>query len=370
MQVPLQLPLGPRVRASPYWDATVAAGLTAASVYNHMYMPVSYGDSMAEYWRLIDGVAMWDVAVQRQVEISGPDAAQLAQLVSARDLSTSKVGQGRYAPMCDYDGRLLNDPIALRVDKDRYWFSIADNDMVLWCQAIGRERGLDIHVHEPDVSPLAVQGPKAEDVVASLLGDWVRDIKFFWYAPAEINGIPLQVGRAGWSKQGGFELYLLDGSRGTELWNLVAEAGAPWDIGPGCPNYYERVESALLSYRADTDDETTPLEVGLGRYTSLDSDVDFIGKAALLAQREAGITRELVGLFIDGDDLGINARPWPAQVDGVDVGLVRVTAHSPRLKRNIALAMLDVPANAPGTEVTIVTPTGPRAATVTTIPFL
>jgi len=344
--------------------------MTAASVYNHMYMPVIYGDSMAEYWRLINDVSMWDVSIQRQVEISGPDAGKLAQLVCARDLSTAKIGQGRYAPMCDYDGRLLNDPIALRVDEDRWWLSIADNDMVLWCLAIGREQGLDVNVHEPDVSPLAVQGPKAEDVVASLLGDWIRDIKFFWYAPAEIEGIPLQVGRAGWSKQGGFELYLLDGSRGTDLWNLVAEAGAPFGIGPGCPNYFERVEGGLLSYRADTDDETTPLEVGLDRYTSLDSEVDFIGREALLAQRERGMSRQLVGLFIDGDHITINARPWPAQINGKDVGQVRVTAHSPRLERNIALAMLDVPANEPGTEITVVTPTGPRSATVTEIPFI
>lgn len=366
----MELAFGPRVAKSPYFDATVAAGVTHFSVYNQMYMPVLYGDPEGEYRRLTEAVAIWDVACQRQVELHGTDAAALAQLLCARDLRTQVVGQGKYAPVCDHRGRILNDPVVLKVDEDRWWLSIADGDLLWWARAIAAERGLDVAVSEPDVSPLAIQGPKAEDVVASMFGDWIRDLKYFWFGAAEIKDIPVLVSRSGWSKQGGFELYLRDGRRGVDLWNLVLAAGEPHGIGPGAPNYIERIESNLLSFRADTVDDCTPLELGLGRFMSLDSDVDFIGKDALRAQRDRGaLPRRLVGVTLDDQPTGPNEHPWPASVDGRPVGSIRAACHSIRFDRPIALALIDTPHDVPGTVLDIDTGVGTRSGVVTELPF-
>ncbi len=367
-----ELSIGPRIRKSPFFDATVAAGVDSFSTYNHMYMPTSYGDPLAEYWRLIDECAMWDVSVQRQIQLRGPDAHALAQAVCARDLSNQQVGQGKYTPMVDHSGAIINDPLTLRVDEQTWWISIADLDVLQWCRAIAGERGYDVDVTEPDVSPLAVQGPKAEDTVAALLGERIRDVRFFRYVDAEVDGIPLKVGRAGWSKQGGFELYLLDGSRGTELWNLVAEAGAPFGIGPGSPNPIERVESGLFSFYGDNYDGSDPFEVGLGHFVDLDTDVDFIGKAALVERRERGPRHELVGLLIEGDPIGHNQDNWAVKRSDEQVGIVTMSAHSPRVNggANVALALMDVPNNAPGVDVVVETPGGPAPGVTTTLPFL
>lgn len=363
--------LGPRVRKSPYFDSTVAAGATTFSVYNHMYMPTSYGEPDAEYWRLIEGVAMWDVAAQRQVELAGPDSGRLAQTLGTRTLTGTEVGQAKYVPMCDHEGRLLNDPLMLRVASDRWWVSIADSDMLAWCRAIAFERGMEVEVTEPDVSPLAIQGPRSEEVVARLLGDWARAIPFFSYRPTQVAEIPLWVGRAGWSRQEGFELYLCHHVRGNELWGLVAEAGAPYGIGPGAPNYVERVEGALLSYRADTGDEADPFELNLGRWVDLDDSADFIGKEALMDKRLAGPRRRLVGLFLDGPALRRNTHPWPARIGDDEVGLVRAVAYSPRLRRNIAMALLATGYTEAGIEVMVESEDGEvRIGRVTELPFI
>ncbi|MGI9623375.1 MAG: glycine cleavage T C-terminal barrel domain-containing protein, partial [Acidimicrobiales bacterium] len=325
---------------------------------------------LAEYRRLTEGVALWDVSVQRQVELLGPDAARLAQTLCARDLSRQKVGQGKYAPICDHEGRLLNDPVVLRLDEDRWWLSIADGDVLWWARAIAAERQMIVEISEPDVSPLAVQGPLAGDVIAELFGDWTRDLKFFWFCRSELDGIPVIVSRSGWSKQGGFELYLLDGSKGTELWDKVMTAGEPWGIGPGAPNYIERIESNLLSFRADTVDGCTPLELGLEKFMSLDSDVDFIGKDALLAQRQSGqIRHRLMGVWLDDQPTRPNAHPWPASVDGEVVGELRAVCHSHRFDRAIAMALIDTGTAEPGTRLDIAAETGPRTGIVTELPF-
>ena len=243
-------------------------------VYNHMYLPTGFGDPAGEYDRLLNGVAMWDVAAERQVEITGPDAAKLVQYLTPRNLDTTAIGQGRYVPICDYDGFLINDPVLLKLAEDRFWLSIADSDITLWAQAIGREKGWDVTVFEPDVSPLAIQGPKAEDVTAALLGDWVRGLRYFGFQEFTLDGIPMVVIRSGWSKQGGFELFLTDGAQGPALWDRVKEAGAPFGIGPGAPNGVERLESGLISYGGDMRRQTlpaTPFEMGMGKLVDLES---------------------------------------------------------------------------------------------------
>lgn len=361
----------PRIRRSPYFDATVADGVTSFSVYNHMYMPTGFGDPMAEYRRLIEGVAMWDVACERQVELEGPDAGRLAQILCPRKLRGMKTGQGWYVPVCDHSGTLINDPILLKLAEDRYWLSIADSQLRLWASAVAAERGLDVRVTEPDVSPLAVQGPKAVDVVAALFGDWVRALGHFRFRETDLDGIPILLQRSGWSKQGGFELYLRDGSRGTELWNKVKSAGQPYDIGPGCPNGIERVESGLLSWGGDTDWETNPFEVRLGKYVDLDAPDDTIGITALRRIKAAGVRRHQLGIALDHPEpLTLQDRRPEVFAGATLAGRMTANAWSPRLGRNIGLALVSV-AHGPGDRVTVALDDGRRVGgELRDLPFL
>jgi aminomethyltransferase len=362
--------IGPntRLRVSPFYDATVAEGVTAFSPYNRMLMPVSYGEPEAEYQRLINGVSLWDVGVERQVQLQGPDAAQLAQILSVRDISNCAVNQGMYVPMCDHRGVLINDPIVLKLSDECWWLSIADNTILLWARAIASERGLRVKITEPDVSPLAVQGPHAEDVVASIFGEHIRDIKFFWFIDAEINGIPLKIARSGYSKQGGFELYLMDGSRGTELWNIVREAGAPWQIGPGNPNPAERIESGLLSYGGDTDDETNPFEVRLDRYVDLHLDDNVIGVEALRRIHADGPQRHQLGVILDDTTQQPGHGIWyNVSVDGKAVGSMTNGIWSPRMQRMIGFVLLSRECQ-PGDTVTV-HKNGEQQGTLCELPF-
>lgn len=359
-----------RLRPSPFYEATLAEGVTAFTTYNNMLMPTSFGHPEEEYWRLLNGVSQWDVAVERQVELRGPDAARLAQILSPRDLSRCNVGQGKYVPLCNHAGILINDPILLKLDDDRYWFSIADSDIWFWARAIAAERGLDVEVTEPDVSPLAVQGPKAEDVVASLCGNWVRGLKYFWFRETTLDGIPVVVARSGWSKQGGFELYLMDGTQGTRLWNIVREAGRPWDIGPGNPSFCERVESGLLSYGGDTDGTTNPFEVRLEKYLDLGVADEVIGIQALRRIRAAGPLRHQLGLVLEGTEPTTLGFHWHAILrDGRKVGDLTNCVWSYRLKKNIGFALISRVCK-PGEPVEVVKEGRTLAGTLTELPFL
>ncbi|MQQ08428.1 glycine cleavage system protein T [Epibacterium sp. SM1979] len=363
--------IGPNIRKSAYFDATVRDGVRSFSVYNHMYIPAHFGDPEAEYDRLINGVAMWDVAAQRQVQIAGPDAGKLVQYLTPRDLSKTQIGQGRYVPICDHDGWLINDPVLLKLAEDRYWLSVADCDIHLWAAAIGREKGWDVEVSEPDVSPLAIQGPKAVEVTAALFGDWVRDMKYFGFKECTLEGIPLVLARSGWSKQGGYELYLMDRSQGTTLWDIVKTAGQPWDIGPGAPNDIERLESGLVSYGADIrwqDHRATPYEIGLGALVSLDSH-DFIGRDALRAHASKGPARQRVGLVI-ADNPPLPGHPLPLLQNGVEVGHVAEFAYSKRFGGTIGHALIrsDLAEAAEGLEIIVEDKT--YTATLHAIPFV
>jgi len=330
-----------RLRPSPFFHSVMAEGCTAASIYNRMILPASFGDPEKEYWDLIERCAMWDVGVERQVQLEGPDAATLAQILSARDLSKQKVGQGKYVPICNHDGVILNDPICLKLRDDLFWFSIADSDIWYWARAIAAERGLNVVISEPDVSPLAVQGPLAENVIADIFGDWVRELKYFWFNEAEIDGIPVAVQRSGWSKQGGFEIYLRDGTRGDDLWKIVKEAGQPYGIGNGGPTSPERTESGLVSVGSDTDDKTNPFEVGLARFTDTDLPDDVVGIKALRRIKEEGPKRHHLGLILDGDSKDPLAFHWEdITVNGEKKGDMTNCVWSPRLEKNIGYALI------------------------------
>lgn len=369
--MPFHISPSPRLRRSPFHEAVVAEGVASFAPYNHMLMPTGYGDPVSEYRRLTEGVAMWDVAVERQVEMQGPDAARLAQVLVPRKLAKMKPGMGWYVALCDHRGVIMNDPILLKLAEDHFWLSIADSDMLYWVRAIAAERGFDVEVREPDVSPLAIQGPKADDVVAALFGEDARTIRHFRFIETDLQGIPLVLMRSGWSKQGGFELYLRDGSRGVDLWNLVKEAGRQFGIGPGCPNSWERVESGLLSWGGDTDDATNPFEVRMERYLDLDAPDDVIGIVALRRIHAAGVRRHQLGVIFDIDEpFGPVDRRTRIIHHNADVGMVTAHAWSPRLKRNIGLALAAVSLR-PGDEVRLIMADGRNTAgSMHDLPFL
>jgi glycine cleavage system aminomethyltransferase T len=370
LHMPFEIHVGPNVRTSPYFDATVADGVRAFSVYNHMFIPGNFGDPDAEYDRLINGVAMWDVAAQRQVEIAGPDAERLVQAITTRDVARAAVGQGRYVCVCDHDGIVLNDPVLLRLSAERFWLSIADSDISLWAKAVARERGLDVRVVEPDASPLAIQGPKAMDVARDLFGSWVDDLRYFGFRETALDGIPLVVARSGWSKQGGVELYLTDGSRGGDLWARVKLAGRPYGIGPGAPNDLERLESGLYSYGADGRYQTCPVnpfEIGLGALVDLDGD-DFIGRDALVRIKAEGPARRRTGVVLDGPPVAGNARPVALRRGDDAIGVVTEVAYSKRLERSIGHALVAV--GTPDDGLTAMLDDGPRPARLADLPFI
>ncbi len=343
-----------RLRPSPFFEATRNDGVASFTIYNRMLMPTGYGDPEGEYWRLINGVAQWDVAVERQVQLRGPDAGRLAQILSTRDLTKCSEGQGKYVALCNHAGTLINDPIMLKLSDDLFWLSIADSNILFWARAVAAERKLNVEVTEPDVSPMAVQGPKAEAVVASVVGEWVRGLRPFWFRETRIEGIPVVVARSGWSKQGGFELYLMDGSKGTKLWNIVREAGRPWGIGPGNPNNCERIESGLLSYGGDTDDATNPFEVRLGKYVNVEVADEVIGIAALRRIQTEGPKRHQLGIVLEGEEPAEPPFEWFAvRREDRKVGDMTNCVWSYRLRRNIGFALVSTNC-APGDNIEVI----------------
>jgi glycine cleavage system aminomethyltransferase T len=366
----VQLSLGARVRKSPFFDASVESGLVAASVYNHMYMPTSYGDPDAEYNRLVNGVAVWDVAVERQVAVKGPDAIKLAKYLTPRNLDGLIIGQGKYVPICKHDGSIINDPVLLKIADDEVWFSIADSDLCLWVSAIAGSLSMDVEVFEPDVSPLAVQGPKASNVVSNLFGEWVKKLKYFGFREASLDGIPLIVSKSGWSKQGGYELYLRDGTRGYDLWKRVFAAGEDYDIGPGTPNYIERLESGLISFGADTDAKTNPFELGMDRFVDLEQKNDFVGKDALIHIKRNGIQRKFTGFFLDGSNLvKPNEHRLRLLQSGSEVGYVSSCGYSPRLSKNIGVGMVSLAGLRSNDQIVMEAPGDFRNVEVVSLPF-
>ena len=361
---------GTQIRKSPYFDATVRWGAQAFSVYNHMYIPRDFGDPEQNFWNLVDQAILCDVAVERQVEITGPDAAKFTQMLTCRDLSKMAVGQCKYILITNADGGILNDPILLRLAENHFWISLADSDILLWAQGVAVHSGLDVQIKEPDVSPLQLQGPNSGLIMQALFGDSIADLKYYWLRELELEGIPLVVSRTGWSSELGYELYLRDGSKGDQLWELIMAAGASHGLKPGHTSSIRRIEGGMLSYHADADSNTNPFELGLDRLVNLDMEAEFIGKAALRKIKQEGAMRKQVGLILDCAPLtGPNTTFWSIQQDGATIGKVTSAVYSPRLKQNIALAMVATDAAILGAEVEVSTKTGAVKATVVERPF-
>ena len=333
---------GTQIRKSPYFDATVKWGAAAFSVYNHMYIPRDFGDPTQNFWNLVNEAILCDVAVERQVEISGPDASQFVQLLTPRDLRELKVGQCKYILITNADGGIINDPILLRLAEDKYWISLADSDVLLWAQGVATHANLDVHIHEPDASPLQLQGPQSGNIMEALFGEEIRDLKYYWLRHLTLNGMELVVSRTGWSSELGYEIYLQDGSRGSELWELIMAAGAPFGLKPGHTSSIRRIEGGMLSYHADMDILTNPFELNLDRLVNVDVPHHFIGKEALTKIKQEGVSRRQIGLVIECPMLqGPNTIFWPIEVDSKMVGKVTSAVYSPRLEKNIALAMIE-----------------------------
>lgn len=273
---------GTQIRKSPYFDATVRWGATGFSVYNHMYIPRDFGDPEQNFWNLVNDAILCDVAVERQVEITGPDAARFMQLLTPRDLSKMAVGQCKYILITNAEGGIINDPVLLRLAENHFWISLADSDVLLWAQGVAVNAGLDVTIDEPDVSPLQLQGPKSGEIAKALFGDAIGDLRYYWLRELELDGIPLVVSRTGWSSELGYEIYLRDGSRGDDLWEKIMAAGAPFGLKPGHTSSIRRIEGAMLSYHADADIHTNPFELGLDRLIALDSGLEFIDRKSVV----------------------------------------------------------------------------------------
>jgi len=366
----LQIAIGPRVRKSPYFDATLRWGAKAFTIYNHMYMPTVYTDPVSEYWSLVKDVTLWDVASERQVEIGGPDALEFVQRLTPRDMSKCRVGQCQYMVLTAEDGGIINDAVLLRLAEDRFWISPGDGDVLLWAGGVAVNSGLQVSVFEPDVSPLQLQGPKAPEVASALFGDWVWDLRYYWLRETTLDGIPLVLARTGWSGELGFELYLQDRHRGDELWERVMAAGKAFDIAPIAPSTIRSVEGGLLSYVSDIRRSDNPYVLGMERLVDLDKAVDFIGKEALRKIRDEGAARRLVGVEMEGElKGGSNDRFWKVYSNDRPVGHVTRLVRSPRLEKNIGFASVPAELSDIGTALTVETNDGRRPLTVCEFPW-
>lgn len=361
---------GTQIRKSPFFEAALRYGCQGFSVYNHMYIPRDFGDPVQNYWNLVERVILCDVSVERQVEITGPDAYRFIRTLTPRNLENWEIGRCKYAFITDENGGIINDPVMLRLEDNRFWISLADSDVLLWAKGVAVHAGMDVELCEPDVSPLQLQGPSSTAVIKSLVGDAVEKLRYYELMHAEVEGIPVVVSRTGWSGERGYEIYLTDGSRGDRLWEYIMEAGHPFDIAAGHTSTLRRIEAGILSYHADMTIDNNPFEINLERLVDVEQDVEFVGKTALQQIKRQGVSQRLAGLHIDGPALsGPNESKWRVSVAGADAGYVTSAIYSPRLNQNIALAMLHVDCASLDTGVHVQTDEGLREAHVTRYPF-
>ena len=365
-----QFSFGTQVRKSPYSDAALRWGAKGFSVYNHMYIPRDFGDPRQNFWYLVNDAILCDVSVERQVQIKGPDAAKFTQFLCCRDLSKCQVGQCKYVLITDQDGGIINDPILLKLAEDHFWLSIADSDVLLWARGVAVNSGMDVDISEPDVSPLQLQGPKSRDVLRAAFGDAPTELKYYRFMEFDWDGVPLIISRTGWSSELGYEIFLRDGTQGEKLWEHLMAVGGPLGLKPGHTSSIRRIEAGMLSYHADMTLANNPYEMGMERLVDLDMEADFISKAALTLIKERGVSQQLVGLEIDGAPfVGSNDFFWPVLKEGVKVGTVTSAIYSPRLQKNIALAMISIDHTASGRVLQVDKLSETRTCTVVPIPF-
>ena len=332
-----------RLRSTPYTSRIENQGVTAYSVYNHMLLPAAFGSLEDSYHHLKEHVQVWDVAGERQVEISGKDSAKLVQLMTCRDLSKSKVGRCYYCPIIDDKGGLINDPVILKLDENRWWVSIADSDVILFAKGLAIGNKFDVKIFEPNVDIMAGQGPKSYNLMEKIFGKKITEMKFFGFEYFEFAGAKHLIARSGWSKQGGYEIYVEHSDSGLALYDKLFEVGKEFNVKPGCPNLIERIESALLSYGNDMDNGDNPLECGLDKYVNLDTETNFLGKDKLKEVKKKGITRKLMGVVIEAKEINVSKSIELTNEKNLKIGELRSGVYSPHFKKVIGIAMLNKP---------------------------
>jgi glycine cleavage system aminomethyltransferase T len=366
-----KLYFGPWYRRSPFFESTLRAGCNAYDVYNKMYLPAEYDDPAVEYRALNEGVTLWDVGVERTVQVSGPDADRLIDMLTCRDLTRCAVKQGKYMLVIAPDGGIVNDPVLLHVDRDTWWMQLADSDAGLYALGVLSQAGLDAEISYPDVHPVQVQGPLSARTLASLVGEAIYDIRYYWCERFEIGGIPVVISRTGWSAVPGFEVNLLDGSRGAELWDAIMAAGAEHGIRPIAPNEARRVEAGIFNYGSDMTLRDSPFHVmGLERLVE-EQPQDYIGKAALERIRSTGVDRKLVGIEFDrAEPLPGIVSAWAAHHDGRRVGQVTDAVWSPGLGRNIGYVWVPIELAGPGNPLVVESEHGTLTGRTAAVPFV
>lgn len=359
-----QIALSRRLRRTPFSAGVERAGVKGYTVYNHMLLPTAFESVEADYHHLKRHVQVWDVACERQVELRGPDAGRLMQMLTPRDLRGMLPGQCFYVPIVDETGGMLNDPVAVKLAEDRWWISIADSDLLYWVKGIALGYRLDVLVDEPDVSPLAIQGPLADELMSRVFGEDIRKLRFFRFGHYDFEGRDMVIARSGYSKQGGFEIYVEGGDIGMPLWDALFAAGNDLNVRAGCPNLIERIESGLLSYGNDMTDDNTPHECGLGKFCNTQSAIGCIGRDALLRVAKEGPVQQIRAISIEGDAVGPCDRWWPVLAGGQQVGRVSSAAWSPDFQCNVAIGMIRMTHWDAGTSVEVESPDGMRRATI------
>ena len=335
----------PRVRKSPFFEETIKSGATNFTTYNHMTMPVGYTTPEQEYHSLINDVTLWDVAAERQVEVVGEDAAKFVQYMTPRNLSTFKDGFCRYAFMTDENGGIINDPLILKFNDNKFWLSIADSDAILWCKGVALSEKFNVKISEPEACPLSLQGPRSKELIRKVTNDdpMIMGLKYYQFIETNLFGIDIIIARSGWSNQFGYEIYITREIDAPTLWNSLMDAGKEFRIVPSCPNQIDRIEAGMISHQGDTSLEENPLELNLPKFYDLDQEADFVGKEALLKIREEGIKKQFTGFKISGKKIGYNMARIPLfNKNGEQQGFVTSTIYSPNFGCNIALGYIDI----------------------------
>jgi glycine cleavage system aminomethyltransferase T len=365
---------GARNRRTPYYEATQKYNPQGFTVYNHMYFPIRFDSFDAEFEALLNDVTVWDVSVERCLEISGPDGFRFAQLLTPRDLSKCQVGQGKYVLICDSDGGIVNDPVLTRMDENTFWFALASSDALLFARGLKNAYpDLDVTIKEADVAPLQIQGPRSKQLMQKLLGDSILDLKYYFWTEAKIAGAPVVVTRTGWTSEVGYEVYLTDMTKGTEVYEAIMEAGQEFGVKPTGPSDIRRIEGAIFNWGADMTYENNAFEMGLERLVDLDSltDGQSISLAAYRRIKAEGVGRKINGVEIDGDPFpALNNVKWPVVDGGATLGKVTSAIYSPRLRKNIGYAWLPAERSNTGETVQVQTEWGTRRATVVEMPFV
>ena len=332
-----------RLRSTPYTSRIEKQGVTAYTVYNHMLLPAAFGSIEDSYHHLKKDVQVWDVAAERQVEISGKDSYRLVQLMTCRDLSKSKIGRCYYCPIIDDNGNLINDPVILKLAEDKWWISIADSDVIFFAKGLASGNKFEVKILEPKVDIMAIQGPKSFELMEKVFGKVITELKFFGFDYFDYKGTKHLIARSGWSKQGGYEVYVENTSSGQDLYDHLFKMGVEFNVKPGCPNLIERIESGLLSYGNDFDNHDNPFECGFEKYVNLDSEVVFLGKEKLKKIKSDGIKRKLMGVQIETNKISLSGSVNIINSDGNLIGDLRSACYSPHFKKVIGIAMINEP---------------------------